>query len=95
MNNQTQNFGSEPSLQLVILQSVDNPTAKENVSITATKCLGNICSDILVWLYCIFITFLAWFLFHKNFRCKKSVCESLHFNIVIQQILLIDNVEMQ
>lgn len=48
MNNQTQNFGSEPSLQLVILQSVDNPTAKENVSITATKCLGNICSDILV-----------------------------------------------
>ena len=40
MNNQTENFGAAPVLQPVILQTVSNPAAKENVSITTTKCLG-------------------------------------------------------
>ena len=48
MNNQTSNFGLETGLQPIILKSACNPAAKGNVSITATKCLGNICSDILV-----------------------------------------------
>ena len=48
MNNQTQNLGAEPGLQPVVLQSVCNPAAKGNVSIAATKCLGNIGSNISV-----------------------------------------------
>lgn len=48
MNNQTQNLGAEPGLQPVILQSVCNSAAKGNVSIAATKCLGNIGSNISV-----------------------------------------------
>ena len=47
MSNQTENVGA-PGLQPVILQSVCNPTAKGNVSIAATKFLGNNCSNILV-----------------------------------------------
>ena len=67
MNNQTQNLGAEPRLQPVILQSVCNPAAKGNVSINATKCLGNIGSNISVWFYNI----LAWILFHSKFKKQK------------------------
>ena len=47
MDNQTASFEDGPTLQPVILQSVCNTTARENVSIVATRCLGNNFSNIL------------------------------------------------
>ena len=48
MNNQTSNFGAQPTLQPVILQNVCNPRTRGNVSTVATKCLGKINLDVLV-----------------------------------------------
>ena len=47
MDNQTASFEDRPALQPVILQRVCNPTARESVSIVATRCLGNDFSNIM------------------------------------------------
>ena len=51
MNNQTSNFGAQPTLQPIILPNACNPNSRGNVSTVATKCLGKINSDALVWFY--------------------------------------------